>query len=262
MTFTPRSATVFSEVASVRPVVRAFRKLGKPVVLVPVDGGVDAADLYRLRQAQRVPGALTVVSLREVAAAAELRESGADVVLVLDEPTFYPHGSRTLVGADSAALSHGLTSLLKLINITAPTDVFLSEKDYEFLRAAQHMVTDFNLDVRLHAVPIVREPDGLAVDARNRELSPAGREAALALSAALVAGAHAAHAGADAVLAAARAVLAAVPEVQVESLHVSGSGPEDARLHISAVVEGITLTDHAGILVGVSKSSLGEQAGV
>jgi pantoate--beta-alanine ligase len=47
------------------------------------------------------------------------------------------------------------------------------------------MVDELNVPVTIHAVPIVREPDGLAMSSRNRLLSAEERNAATVLSRAL-----------------------------------------------------------------------------
>jgi pantoate--beta-alanine ligase len=70
-------------------------------------------------------------------------------------------------------------------------------------------VADLNLPVTIEAVGTVRDLDGLAISSRNRYLSAAERDTALALSRALRAGAAAAANGPDAVLAAAEAELSA-----------------------------------------------------
>jgi pantoate--beta-alanine ligase len=50
------------------------------------------------------------------------------------------------------------------------------------------MVTDFNLSVQLHSLPIIREADGLALSSRNKYLDSPSRVAATVLYRALQAG--------------------------------------------------------------------------
>ncbi len=99
-----------------------------------------------------------------------------------------------------------LTVVLKLLNLSRAHAAYFGEKDYQQLTLIRAMVADLNVPVDVVGVPTVRESDGLARSSRNRFLSPAARQAALALSRALQAGADAAGAGlaAEVVLTAAR----------------------------------------------------------
>ena len=118
----------------------------------------------------------------------------------------YPDGPRTTVqpgplGAELEGASRPthfagvLTVVLKLLQIVRPDRAFFGEKDYQQLVLIRQMVADLNVDVSIVGVPIVREPDGLAMSSRNVYLSDVEREQAGALSAALLAGMYAASGG-------------------------------------------------------------------
>jgi pantoate--beta-alanine ligase len=163
-----------------------------------------------------------------------------------------------LEGASRPGFFHGvLTVVLKLLQLTRADVALFGEKDYQQLALIRAMTRDLDVPVEIRGVPIVRDPDGLALSSRNRYLSPDERPAALALSAALRAGAAAAAGGADAALGAARAVVDAVPGVKLDYLVVTDPdlGPvaeatAPARMLVAAWVGATRLIDNAPLNLG------------
>jgi pantoate--beta-alanine ligase len=132
----------------------------------------------------------------EIAAA-----SGVDVLFAPAAEELYPAGFATWVepgetGAEGAARPghfRGVATVcLKLFNIVRPQRAYFGRKDAQQVAVIRRLVRDLNLDLEVRVVPIVRDPDGLALSSRNARLSPAERERALALPRALEAGVGAA----------------------------------------------------------------------
>lgn len=293
MSFTPGEATVYTGIEEIGELTRAIRKVGRPVVLVPTMGALHEGHLALVRNAQRIPRALVVVSIfvnplqfgegedldaypRTLDAdVAKLKAAGVDAVFAPSVREMYPNGPRTTVRPGPVGeilegrtrpihFAGMLTVVQKLMHITHCSDAFFGEKDYQQLVLIQQMVTDLNLGVQVHGVPIVREADGLAKSSRNIYLAEAERELALTLSAALTAGAHVAEDGAEAVLSTAQAILASVPEIEVDYLELRGAdlgdAPEtgDARLLVAAKIGDTRLIDNVGVPVGIGFRNLGD----
>ena len=286
--YTPGETTVHTSVTDIGRVTRALRKTARPVVLVPTMGALHEGHLELVRAAQSLPRAVVVVSIfvnplqfgdgadldsypRTLDADVEkLRELGVELVFAPSVREMYPNGFRTTVSAGPLAeelegaarpghFDGALTVCLKLFNVTNCSDAVFGEKDYQQLVLMQQLVTDLNLPVQLHSVPVIRENDGLAMSSRNVRLDDAARQAAVALSAALTLGAHCGDQGVDAVLSGARSVLDAVPEVEVDYLELRDGrlapladdvGEGEARLLVAARVGGVRLLDNVGVILG------------
>jgi pantoate--beta-alanine ligase len=283
--FAAGELNMYSTPRDLADVSRAVRHTGRRVMLVPTMGALHEGHLALVRAAKRVPGSAVVVSifvnplqfgvgedLNTYPRALDhdlvlLRDEGVEIVFTPTVAAMYPDGPRTAVhpgplgtelegAARPTHFAGVLTVVLKLLQIVRPDRVFFGEKDYQQLVLVRQMVADFNLDVQVVGVPIVREADGLAMSSRNRYLDSAQREAAGALAAALLAGRRAAPGGADAALAAARAVLDEVPAIDVDYLQVRDSalGPAPAkgagRLLVAARLGTTRLLDNVAIEIG------------
>jgi pantoate--beta-alanine ligase len=134
-------------------------------------------------------------------------DAGVDWVLAPDRPdAMFSAAHQTWVTVES--VSQGLcgasrpghfrgvaTVVAKLFNLTRPHVALFGEKDFQQLAVIQAMVRDLAFGIDVVGMPIVREPDGLALSSRNAYLSPAERVRALALSRAIAEAKEAAAAG-------------------------------------------------------------------
>ena len=121
---------------------------------------------------------------------------GVDVVFAPREEEMYPSSpyctvdvvriADHLCGAHRPGHFRGVaTVVLKLFNIVQPHRAYFGEKDVQQTAVLRRLVGDLNIPVEVVEVPIVREPDGLAVSSRNTLLRPEERQVAVALYRAL-----------------------------------------------------------------------------
>ncbi len=129
---------------------------------------------------------------------ARLAEVGADLVFAPLDSVMYPRPleettrvhvpglSEILCGAHRPGHFDGVTTVVaRLFNLVRPDHAVFGEKDYQQLLVIRRMVEDLAIPVRIHGVPTVREPDGLAMSSRNQYLSLDERARAPALYRAL-----------------------------------------------------------------------------
>jgi pantoate--beta-alanine ligase len=127
-------------------------------------------------------------------------EAGADVVYAPAPSDVYPEGFATTVEVGGGltdvlcgapehrgpAHFRGVTTVVaKLFNAVGPDIAFFGQKDAQQAVIVRRMVRDLDFPVDIEVLPIVRDPDGLAMSSRNAYLEPGDRERALALNRAL-----------------------------------------------------------------------------
>jgi pantoate--beta-alanine ligase len=197
-------------VAGMKAEARGRAAAGRTIGLVPTMGALHEGHLSLVRESRR-SAAVTVVSIfvnplqfgagedfqkypRDYDQDAVLLErEGVDVLFLPDTAEMYPPDFQTTVevgrlqenlcGASRPGHFKGVaTVVLKLLNIVRPDIAFFGQKDAQQAVVLQRMAADLNLDVTVRIMPIVREPDGLALSSRNVYLSAEERQAAVVLS--------------------------------------------------------------------------------
>ena len=183
---------------------------------------------------------------------AKAASADTDVAYCPEPGDVYPPGFQTYVQVREVELGldggsrpgHFVgvaTVVCKLFNVVRPHVALFGEKDFQQLAVVRRMVADLDLGVEILGMPIVREPDGLAMSSRNAYLSPDERRRALALSGGLMAARERALAGerdAAALVATARAAL----EGQVDRV-------DYVELRDAATLAPVTRLEREGVLL-------------
>lgn len=166
-----------------------------------------------------------------------LEAAGVDLVFVPAAERMYPTGYATYVSpvgslaerleaASRPGHFRGVcTVVLKLFNITRPSRAYFGQKDAQQVAVLRRMVADLNAGTELRVLPIIREPDGLAMSSRNAYLAGADRKAATVLYRALLAGSEAYETqtggGIATVLSAMRETVASEPRAMLDYVDIS-----------------------------------------
>ncbi len=200
---------VARNVAELRRRVRAWRRAGETVALVPTMGALHAGHLALVMRARelcdRVVASLFVNPTQfapnedfaryprdESGDAAKLAAARCDLLYAPPLEEMYPQGFSTSVSVGALADGQcgrfrpghfaGVATVVTKLLQQAQADVAcFGEKDWQQLQVIRRVVRDLDIAVRIEGVPIVREADGLALSSRNAYLSPAERAAAPAL---------------------------------------------------------------------------------
>jgi pantoate--beta-alanine ligase len=113
------------------------------------------------------------------------RAEGVDVVFAPTNEQMYPTNgeapfstrvveeqlSRGMEGAARPNHFRGVTTIVaKLFNLVQPDIAVFGAKDFQQAAVVTRMARDLNFRLRIVVVPTVREPDGLAMSSRNKNL--------------------------------------------------------------------------------------------
>ena len=202
---------VLTTVAEVKSFVRAVKKAGKTIGLVPTMGALHEGHLTLMRHAKKNAD-VVIASVfvnptqfgpnedfdaypREFSRDCEKLDSvGVDAVFHPSAGEMYPKGytayvtvdgdiTNKLCGAKRPGHFRGVATVVtKLFNITEADKAFFGQKDAQQVVVIKRFVRDLNMNVEVNMVPIVRAEDGLALSSRNKYLSDKEKKAALVLS--------------------------------------------------------------------------------
>jgi len=198
----------------VREKVAAARSAGKSIGLVPTMGALHEGHFALMRRARAESGYVVIsifVNPIQFAPGEDFAQYprdlegdtqkagrvGIDLIFAPAVEEMYSPGDSTCVQV-TGALVEGMCALhrpghfrgvatvcAKLFHIVQADRGYFGEKDYQQLQVIRRMVRDLRFPLEIVSVPTVREPDGLAMSSRNRNLSPEERRAAAILYRAL-----------------------------------------------------------------------------
>ncbi|MBC7350066.1 MAG: pantoate--beta-alanine ligase [Candidatus Aminicenantes bacterium] len=200
---------IVGTVIELREKIQVWKKQGQKIGFVPTMGYLHEGHLSLVRESKKRSN-LTVVSIfvnpmqfgpaedykvypRDLERdRALLEREGVDLVFYPPVEVMYPEGYKTYVevedlqdklcGKSRPGHFRGVcTVVLKLFNLVQPDEAYFGWKDAQQVIILQKMVEDLNLPVKIVALPLVRDHDGLALSSRNTYLSPEERRAALVL---------------------------------------------------------------------------------
>jgi pantoate--beta-alanine ligase len=198
---------IFKEIRLLKAYLNQFRQHPDAIGFVPTMGALHAGHLA-LVEASRKENTLTVCSIfvnptqfnnpNDLAKYPStlqqdveiLKKVGCDVLFCPSPTEMYPHHDhirfdfgvldKILEGEFRPGHFSGVALVVsKLLNIVEPQRAYFGQKDFQQAMIVKKLITDLNFNVELKLVPIMREPDGLAMSSRNMRLTTDQRKSAL-----------------------------------------------------------------------------------
>ncbi|MEX2480553.1 MAG: pantoate--beta-alanine ligase [Gammaproteobacteria bacterium] len=200
------------DLRSLRPKVREWQTAGLTIALVPTMGNLHAGHISLLERARELADR-SVVSIfvnpiqfgkgedyecypsTLEADQIKLEQAGLDLLFAPNLNELYPGGtaedtritvpqlSEILCGEFRPGHFSGVATVVaKLLINVQPDFALFGEKDYQQLLVIRRMVQDLLIPGEIIGMPIIREPDGLAMSSRNNYLDATQRRTAVAIS--------------------------------------------------------------------------------
>ncbi len=197
---------IINKTSDLRRAVKKIKKANDIIAFVPTMGALHDGHLKLVKEAKKEADIVLVsifVNPTQFGAnedldkyprdlkgdSKKLENLAVDIIFYPEINEIYPKHYQTTVSLSK--ITKGLcgdkrlghfdgvaTIVLKLFNIVTPDIAFFGLKDYQQFRVISQMIKDLNLNIKIHGVDIVREPDGLAMSSRNLNLTPKGRKKA------------------------------------------------------------------------------------
>lgn len=199
----------FTDVASLQATLTGLKRQGKRIGFVPTMGALHEGHLSLVARA-REENDYTLCSIyvnpTQFNDASDLKNyprtldqdremlmgAGCDGLFFPTDAIMYPkptvlriqfgHLETVMEGMHRPGHFQGVGLVVgKLLHLTQPDRAYFGEKDLQQFAIIRQLVHDLMFPVEVIRVPIVREPDGLAMSSRNRRLSAEDREQATLL---------------------------------------------------------------------------------
>lgn len=197
---------IVTETATLSQVLTPLRQQGRSIGLVPTMGALHAGHLSLLEAARRhndlcvcsvFVNPLQFNNADDLARyprtletdAALLEAAGCGVLFAPTVEQMYPEPTRlrldfgpletVLEGAFRPGHFNGVGIVVsRLFHLVQPDRAYFGQKDLQQCLVIERLVNDLRFPLELHLQPTLREPDGLAMSSRNRNLTPQERQQA------------------------------------------------------------------------------------
>ncbi|MFH1460705.1 MAG: pantoate--beta-alanine ligase [Candidatus Omnitrophota bacterium] len=204
---------IVRSIGLMQKISKRLKEKGKTIGFVPTMGYLHQGHLSLMRKSRKDCD-ITVISIyvnplqfgpkedfqkypRDLETDIKLaKKEGVDYIFIPDDQQMYAQGFLThvvvdriadiLCGASRPGHFKGVTTVVtKLFNIVCPSIAYFGQKDAQQAIVIKKLVNDLNIPLKIKVLPIIRDPEGLALSSRNSYLNARERKQAQLLYKAL-----------------------------------------------------------------------------